>query len=145
MKEPQYSTPTPVYPGGYVPKFDFLHSSESAGISVPPVNELLPKPEMISRAESYELNFRVPGMRREDFQVDAQGRELVVFLFNQPASRKRGNGEEMSYEVVSRTIQLPPDADALFTLADYRAGVLRLTVPRAVNPVSCTGVPVVVY
>ena len=108
-------------------------------------NELLPNPEMISRAESYELNFQVPGMRREDFQVDAHGCELVVFLFNQPASRRRGSGEDMSYEVVSRNIPLPPDADPLFTIADYQAGVLRLKVPRAVNPVSCPGVPVVVY
>lgn len=145
MKKQEPTNTAMAYPGGYVPMIPIGHWSGvrvTAGKHV----ELLPMPVMTASATSYELVMPVPGMRREDFQIDVKGNELTVYLLNQPPVRNgRPRHSELSYEVVIRTIRLPDDADSAFTIAGYSAGMLTLTVPRSAQPVTCNGMPVVVY
>jgi HSP20 family molecular chaperone IbpA len=145
MKKQEQSTSGITYPGGYVPMVAIDHQSVSA--SAPRKSlELLPSPILKATPVGYELVIPVPGMRREDFQIDVKDNELTVYLFNQPQRRSnQPHFRDMSYEVAMRTVRLPDDADTAFTIAGYSAGVLTLSVPRSSAPVSSDCMPVVVY
>lgn len=81
MKKSELSNTAMAYPGGYVPMIPIDHQSGSRVTSGKHI-DLLPMPILISSATSYELVMPVPGMRREDFQIDVQGNELTVYLLN---------------------------------------------------------------
>lgn len=135
------------YPGDYVPllsedqiDFELCRVSEN-GALVPPVN-------VVELADTFRVEIAIPGMRREDFLIHIDGNVLDVRVLHKEASPWEAPNfklREFNYKCFEKRINLPFNADAEFLSAEYKAGVLRVIMPKADYPVRCPYMRVVVY
>lgn len=99
-------------------EIDILRS----GIEVPRVN--------IKEAKNkYELEIAIPGMRKEDIEVNIIGNRLVVKGERKEEKKEEKEGylhQEWGVRKVYREIPLPFDVDVKSVEAKYENGVLRL-------------------
>jgi HSP20 family protein len=84
--------------------------------------------------DAYTVLAEIPGARKEDIHVDAEGSGVTLRAQLMQASLDK-QGEKVlysdrSYGSVSRSLSLPGEVDAQRASAEYRDGVLRLTLPK---------------
>jgi HSP20 family protein len=75
----------------------------------------------------------LPGLDKEDFAVEVSGDRLVIRGEKKAAMEKKGHEyyyAEQSYGAFARTVALPCEVDADKASAQYKNGVLRLTLPK---------------
>jgi HSP20 family protein len=94
--------------------------------------------EVYDNDDSIAVRLEVPGMNREDFELQVLENILVVRGEKQ-ARRERTEGQyrisECAYGRFERAIPLPAAVDAGKASASYRRGVLHVELPRlAVHP-----------
>lgn len=136
-----------IYPGHYVPgccEDDLRNEFKKARIMSnghPPVN--------ISHHEGcIHVEMAIPGMRREDFLVHADGNILSIFvLHREPVyiEEKDFSLHEFNYTCIDRQVVLPDDADLSFISAEYREGILCIVIPKSGKPVQQQHAEIVVY
>ena len=87
--------------------------------------------------KSYTVKADIPGVKKEDIQVDIEDDRVSL-----KAEVKREKAEkkdekvvysERVYGMVSRSFTLPTDVDAKGASAEYKDGVLNLTLPKKAN------------
>ena len=87
--------------------------------------------------KSYTVKADIPGVKKEDIQVDIEDDRVSL-----KAEVKRETAEkkdekvvysERAYGMVSRSFTLPTDVDAKGASAEYKDGVLNLTLPKKAN------------
>lgn len=121
-----------VYPGIYMP----LHKEEEIAEELRHVNEsetILPAVDIIEMADSFKVEIRVPGVKREDFFIHAYGNIISVSVLQREPEhpkKERLSLHEHKYDCFDRQIILPQHADTEFISAEYVAGILRLYVPK---------------
>jgi HSP20 family protein len=83
----------------------------------------------------YIFHVTAPGFEVGDFDVSASAGQLVVKA-EQKESANGGNGSSFRYGRIQRIIPLPDGVETDRLEAEYRAGILRLKVPkgRATQP-----------
>jgi HSP20 family protein len=84
--------------------------------------------------KSYTVRAEIPGVKKEDIHVDVEGSH-VSLRAEVKSEREEKEGKrlvysERSYGMVSRGFDLPHEVDAGGTKAEYRDGVLKLTLPK---------------
>lgn len=81
-------------------------------------------------ALEYLLVIATPGLKREDVSVEIEDGILVISA--QRAVIECGTHDRWEYDVAdwNRKFMLPEDADAMFVLAKYENGELRIRIPR---------------
>ena len=75
--------------------------------------------------DNYYVGLDLPGVRKEDLQVDAEGDRLTI-----SAERKIGFGEAQQTAAVRRSLTLPSDIANDKIAAALLDGVLTLTLPK---------------
>lgn len=79
------------------------------------------------------VRMELPGMNREDLQIDINGDQLTV-SGEKHLEQESGDGSyrmvQCAYGAFQRDLTLPHAVDAQRTQAQYRDGVLRITMPR---------------
>lgn len=84
--------------------------------------------------EAYTFLAEVPGVTREDIQVNVDGKVVTLRAeIKQHDSQSEGGKllrSERYYGAVSRSFQLPVDIDNSTAKAKYENGVLQLTLPK---------------
>lgn len=79
------------------------------------------------------VRMELPGMNRQDLQIDVHGDQLTV-SGEKRLEQETGDGRyrmvQCAYGTFQRNLTLPHAVDAQRTQADYRNGVLRITMPR---------------
>lgn len=84
--------------------------------------------------EAYTLQAEVPGVSRDDIQVNVDGKLVTLRAeIKQQDSQTEGGKllrSERYYGAVSRSFQLPVDVDNTAARARYENGVLQLTLPK---------------
>ena len=84
--------------------------------------------------EAYTLQAEVPGVSRDDIQVNVDGKLVTLRAeIKQQDSQAEGGKllrSERYYGAVSRSFQLPVDVDNSAARAKYENGVLQLTLPK---------------
>ena len=84
--------------------------------------------------DAYTVLAEIPGARKEDIHVDADGNGVTLRAeLKQDPLEKQGQKviyADRSYGSVSRSLSLPGEVDAQGARAEYRDGVLRLTLPK---------------
>jgi HSP20 family protein len=105
--------------------------------SLPAEGELKMKIDVAEDEKSYTVQADIPGVRKEDIQVDIEGDTISV-----RAEAKREKEEkkdekvvysERSYGMVSRSFSLPSEVDEKTARAEYKDGVLKLVLPKKAN------------
>jgi len=95
--------------------------------------------EMHEGGDDVTVAIEAPGMNKEDFEIFIDGMNLVV-KGSKHSSREVTEGHyhitERAYGRFERVLPLPAEVDQEHTKANYRNGVLTLTMPksRAVAP-----------
>jgi HSP20 family protein len=93
----------------------------------------VPRVDLIDRDEEILLRAEVPGVRKEDLDVDLTGRQLRIKGVRRHEETKE-EGELIRAEIArgtfSRTICLPEDLDFEKANADFKDGILELHFPK---------------
>lgn len=117
--------------------FDEFFRDFAPGFFVQPLHgDPLPaqiKVDIHERDDAFELQAEIPGVKKEDIQVEIDGSLVSLQAeLRQEDSRKEGRSlrSERYYGSVSRMVQLPTEVDEANAKARYENGVLRLVLPK---------------
>ena len=103
-------------------------------LTFPGETELRMKLDVKEGDKAYTVHADVPGVKKEDIQVDING-DQVSIRAEVKREKEQKEGEkvlhsERYYGMVSRSFSLPTDVDAQGAAANYKDGVLELTLPK---------------
>lgn len=106
---------------------DFFSKKLELGTSVPAVNTK-------ETEEAYVLEIAVPGMQKEDINVDLDN-NLLTISSEKEEEKEEKDGEkitrrEFSYSSFNRSFQLPENIDTEAISANYSDGLLKLSLPK---------------
>ncbi len=103
----------------------FEGTTTNAGV-YPPVN-------IFEKGEDLVLIAELPGIKKEDLQLEVKGKSVRL-----AGERKIDYGENVSYHRIERnsskfdrTLKLPINVEADHIKAEYKDGILVVTLPRA--------------
>jgi len=103
-------------------------------VAMPGDGELKMKVEVKEDDKAYSIRADVPGVKKEDIQVDVNGNQVSIRAeVKQEKEEKKGEKilhSERYYGMVSRSMQLPADIDTQSVKAEYKDGVLNLVLPK---------------
>jgi HSP20 family protein len=91
----------------------------------------VPKVDIIENEASYEIHFAVPGLNKEDFNIELKDNYLTVSgerKLSNEKKEKNFHSIETSYGSFSRSFALPENVDASKANAKYDKGILELTI-----------------
>lgn len=142
VKYPKYHyTATNIYPGIYQPVFTREQEPIMVKSSKPPVN-------IIEFPDYYQIEMPVPGFQNHEFSIKTHGCSLVIV-----ARKECSNSIEEAhyhlhsfrYQYITRTVNLPHDADTEFGTAAYKNGVLYIYLSKTNYPVPNNQNFIIVY
>jgi HSP20 family protein len=122
----------------YTP-FEDLFNELTQGYMVKPLSahghgELRMKLDVKEDDSSFNVRAEIPGVKKEDISVDVNGNQVSLRAeVKQEKEEKKGEKviySERSYGMVSRSFGLPADVDAQGAKAEYKDGVLCLSLPK---------------
>lgn len=92
-----------------------------------------PRTDLLETDDSFELRLDVPGMKKEDININLENNTLTVR--GQRESKRTDDAEdyvrvERAFGTFHRTFTLPDAVDAEQIEATYEHGVLTITVPK---------------
>ena len=122
--------------------FEELFSDFGKGFWVKPLafpadTELRMKIDVTEDDKAFSVKADIPGVKKEDIQVEVE--DDVISLRAEVKHEKEEKKDEKtvyserSYGVVSRTFTLPSAVDSKAARAEYKDGVLNLTLPKKSN------------
>ena len=87
--------------------------------------------------KGYTVRAEIPGAKKEDIKVDID-RNLVSLRAEVRQEKEEKKGEkvvysERTYGMASRSFTLPTEVDAAAVKAEYKDGLLSLTLPKKAN------------
>jgi HSP20 family protein len=102
--------------------------------TMPGEPELKMKVDVKETDKTYTVHADIPGVSKDDIQVDLNG-DQVSIRAEVKREKEQKEGEkvlhsERYYGMVSRSFTLPTDVDAQGAIANYKDGVLELTLPK---------------
>ncbi len=119
--------------------FDELFDELSKGFFVRPFAapgepELRMKIEVKEGDKAYTVRAEIPGVNKEDIQIDVTGGQVSISAeVKKEKEEKQGERvlhSERYYGMLSRSFTLPADVDSQTAKAEYKDGVLELTLPK---------------
>ena len=121
--------------------FDDLFRDVASGFYVKPLHgNALPKSvkvDVTDSGENYLIHADIPGVSKDDIHVDIEGAQVSIKAEvkqkDSTSDDQRVLHSERYYGSVSRTFELPQDVDVERSAAEYKDGVLRLTLPKKVQ------------
>ena len=121
----------------YDPFDDFFKGFWMKPVPFPAQTELEMKIDVKEDEQSFTVKADIPGVKKEDIQVDIDDDCISVRAeVKQEKEEKKGEKlvySERTYGMVSRSFTLPSDVDANSAKAEYKDGVLNLTLPKKSN------------
>lgn len=119
--------------------FDNLFDELGKGFWLKPVAlpggaELKMKLEVKEDDKAYTVHAEVPGVKKEDIQVEVHGDQVSIRAEVKQEKEEKEGGKvihsERSYGMVGRSFSLPTEVDDKATVAKYKDGMLELTLPK---------------
>jgi HSP20 family protein len=106
-------------------------------LAFPGENELKMKIDVTEDEKAFAVKADIPGVKKEDIQVEVDD-DLVSIRAEVKQEKEEKKGEkvvysERSYGMASRSFTLPGAVDEKGAKAEYKDGVLSLTLPKKGN------------
>lgn len=105
--------------------------------SMPAETELKMKIDVSEDDKSFTVKADIPGVKKEDIQVDIDGDTVSVRAEAKQEKEEKKDEKvvysERSYGMVSRSFSLPSEVDDKAAKAEYKDGVLKLVLPKKTN------------
>lgn len=95
-------------------------------VTVPAVN-------ITETDKKYALSLAAPGLKKEDFNIDVQGNMLTISAEKEAQSEEKNEDytrQEYNYSSFCRSFTLPEEVKRDGIEAEYKDGVLSLTMPK---------------
>lgn len=92
-----------------------------------------PKVDIAETDKAFEIQFHIPGMKKEDINIDISDDRLTVSgerKFEQEKNEKNYHSLESHYGSFSRSFYLPDNIEVEKVEASYKDGILNLNVPK---------------
>ena len=106
-------------------------------VAFPAQAELTMKIDVKEDDKTFVVKADIPGVKKEDIQIEIDDDQVSLRAeVKQEKEEKKGEKvvhSERSYGMVSRSFTLPTDVDAKAAKAEYKDGVLNLTLPKKAN------------
>jgi HSP20 family protein len=141
--EPVYE----IYPGAYVPMLKEAEIRSSIKLSVEG-ESVLPLVNVLEFQGCFKIEMAIPGVKREDFLVHADGNALLICVSHKSPSRAEQENfqlHEFNYDCFARQVILPLNADLELANAEYKEGILRLYIAKTTLPVKQFKTEIPVY
>jgi HSP20 family protein len=93
----------------------------------------VPKTDVVESANAYEVHLAVPGLNKEDFNIEVNDNYLTISgerKFQNEKKEKSYHAIETHYGSFSRSFTLPENVDASKINAKYNNGILEVTIPK---------------
>ncbi|UKJ06271.1 Hsp20/alpha crystallin family protein [Solitalea lacus] len=117
----------------FAPMFnDFLESMFNNN-TMPDTSFKTPAVNVVENADGYAIELAVPGLKKDDFNIDLEKNTLTVSVEKENESKEEGKNyhrREFSYTSFKRSFNLPETVDVEKIGAEYKDGVLSLTIPK---------------
>lgn len=119
--------------------FDELFNEFSKGFFVKPFampenGEIKMKLDVKEDDKGYTVRADIPGVKKEDIHVDVDANAVTLRAEVKKEKEEKKDEKviysERSYGMVSRSFSLPAEVDAEAARAEYKDGVLSLTLPK---------------
>lgn len=91
---------------------------------------------IIDRDDDYLVEMAVPGINKEDIHIELDGNKLSIrgeAIQRKETEQDNYTHREFSYGEFRRSFTLPKDTDVQNIEADYKHGVLKISVPKPVT------------
>ena len=98
------------------------------------LNNFMPSFDVEETADSYQFIADLPGIRREDLEIQLAGNRLTISGKREASTTREGSklySQERSYGAFTRTFTLPEEVESGKVVAELRDGVLHLAVPKS--------------
>ena len=95
--------------------------------------QFVPKVDVIEEEKSFDIHLAVPGMNKDEFKIDLNDNYLTVSgerKFSKEKSENLYRSFETQYGSFSRSFSLPENVDGSKISAQYKNGILVVTVPK---------------
>lgn len=92
-----------------------------------------PSCEVMETESDFQMNFDLPGVKKEDISISLQDQTLIVRGERKDECEQRGTNHyhnERYYGWMERKFNLPENAKAEEIKADYKDGVLHIAIPK---------------
>ncbi|MBL7851656.1 MAG: Hsp20/alpha crystallin family protein [Cyclobacteriaceae bacterium] len=92
-----------------------------------------PRVDIVETDKAFELHVAVPGMNKEDFQIEMKDNFLTVSgerKFTSEQKDTNWHSIETQYGNFSRSFSLPENVDAAKISAKYVNGILEVSIPK---------------
>ncbi len=94
----------------------------------------VPATNILENEENFEIQLAVPGMKKEDFNMEVEDGVLSVVFQKKEEDKEKQQGEylrrEFDMDEFTRSFSIPKTADADNIKAKYENGILFITVPK---------------
>lgn len=138
---PERATPNPV--GWLRSEIDRLFDDFSVGrparsiFNFPiSIETLRPAADLVDDGKAYRLSVELPGLKQEDIDIEYREGTLTISGDKKEESERKENGcilNERRFGSFRRQMSLPGDIDPSGIKADYKDGVLTLTMAKDEN------------
>ncbi|MBN8653309.1 MAG: Hsp20/alpha crystallin family protein [Cytophagales bacterium] len=93
----------------------------------------VPKTDVVETANAYEVHLALPGVNKEDFNIEVNDNFLTISgerKFQNEKKEKNYHAIETHYGSFSRSFTLPENIDASKINAKYNNGILEVSIPK---------------
>lgn len=93
----------------------------------------VPAVNVLENKDDYRLSLAVPGMKKDDFNIDIEGNMLTISCEKEEKKEEKEakfTRKEYNYTSFSRSFTLPEEVNREKIDAKYEDGVLRLVMPK---------------
>ncbi len=93
----------------------------------------MPAVNIVENKDDYKVSLAVPGMKKEDFNIDVEGNMLTISCekeANKEEKEQQYTRREYSYSSFSRSFTLPEEVNREKIEAKYEDGVLKIMLPK---------------
>jgi HSP20 family protein len=106
-------------------------------VAFPAETELRLKIDVSEDDKSFSVKADIPGVKKDDIQIDIDGDYVSIRAEAKQEKEEKKDEKvvysERAYGMVSRGFTLPVEVDAKAAKAEYKDGVLNLTLPKKSN------------
>ncbi len=114
------------------PLFDTLIEDFFGGMR-PEMNSLVPAVNILETNEMYKIELAAPGLTKSDFKINLDGKNLIIAAEKNQENKTENSNyalREFSYSNFKRSFNLPDLVNFDEITAEYRDGILHLTIPK---------------
>lgn len=109
--------------------FKYLHDMPKLVVdTVPSIN-------ITEEKDNYRIDVAVPGLKKEDFNIDIEGNVLTISTTPKKQEEKTDDDffsrKEYDYSSFDRSFTIPDNTDENNITAKYADGILSLNIPKA--------------